>query len=191
MNAQIGRIIKRHRKDLGYTLQDLAAKSSLSTSYLSLTERGLNSPTIENLNSICRALNITLSSLIAAADEESDIVVKAADRKAILASDEYLYEAATEGEHSMSCVVMTVRDGSVHKSNPHVADEVGFIVSGALLLIVSGREYLLYPGDCIYVDANQAHSYRKISDEDCVSFWTYSNPAHAVMDVEIQNASQD
>lgn len=190
MNAQIGRLIKRHRKDRGYTLQELAEKSSLSASYLSLTERGLNSPTIENLNSICRALNITLSSLIAAADEEDDIVVKANERRAILTSADYLYEAATEGEHNMSCVVMTVRDNSVHKSNPHVADEVGFIVSGSLLLTVSGREYMLSAGDCIYIDANQAHSYRKVGDEDCVSFWTYSSPAHAVMDAEIDNTDK-
>ena len=75
----------------------------------------------------------------------------------------------------MECLVMTISDTSLHVSNAHVADEIGYIVSGSITMNVSGVEYPLSQGDCIYIEANQHHSYYKTSKEDCVSIWVYSS----------------
>ena len=56
LEQEIGTFIKKRRKELGMTLQQMADKTGLSTGYLSLMERGINSPTIDNLHKICRAI---------------------------------------------------------------------------------------------------------------------------------------
>ena len=78
----------------------------------------------------------------------------------------------------MSCVVMTVSDSLVHTSNPHVADEVGFVVKGSLSLSMNNEEYILNEGDCIYIDANTDHSYHNLGDGECISVWVYAS-SHA------------
>lgn len=177
MDVEIGNTIKAYRKQQNLTLQALAEKTELSVSYLSMLERGLNSPTIKNLNVICMALGITLSDLITNLQTADTITVKKDERRVIVDNGGCLYEAASEGRRQMSCVIMTVRDNDVHISSPHIADEIGYVVSGSIMMTVSGVQHTLNPGDCIYIEANQNHGFQKISEEDCVSVWTYGTTA--------------
>ncbi len=176
-DQMIGNMIKLHRKKKGITLQGLSDRTGLSISYLSMLERGLNSPTVANLNSICEALDMTMSELILKLDAPQ-VLVRKDERRTIFSNPGYLYEVATEGKHQMSCVVMTVSDSLVHTSNPHVADEVGFVVKGSLSLSMNNEEYILNEGDCIYIDANTDHSYHNLGDGECISVWVYAS-SHA------------
>ena len=60
---KIGQQIKLYRKKKGYTLDDLSERCGLSTSYLSLLERGKNNPTISTVQGICTALDVSMSDL--------------------------------------------------------------------------------------------------------------------------------
>ena len=52
----IGRILRRKREALGISQEELAARSEVDRTYISILERGLKSPTIETLERICAAL---------------------------------------------------------------------------------------------------------------------------------------
>jgi len=171
MTSEFGHILKAQRKAKNLTLKELAQKTDLSPAYLSLLERNLNNPTVENLNRVCTALDLTLADLIEQANASSSIVVKAAERDIIFKGGGYMYEAASKGQHKMDCLVMTISDTNLHVSNAHIVDEIGFVLSGSITLNVSGTEYPMAAGDCIYIEANQHHSYYKTSKEDCVSLW--------------------
>lgn len=166
----IGIIIRAKRKQENMTLEALAEKTGLSVSYISMLERGMNSPTLANLQTICKALNITIYDLLQKLDA-SNPVVKKKDRKTIFNSNGFLYESMTEGKHQLSCIVMTITDNQPHASSPHIADEIGFVISGTLIMNLDGIEYTLEAGDSIYINANTEHSYRKISDEPSESIW--------------------
>jgi len=171
-NEEIGAIIRQCRKSGNITLQELSNRTGLSAGYLSLLERGINSPTIENLNLICKSLGITMSQLILKLDAPK-IVVHNDEREVIINNEGYLYEAATEGNRQMSCIVMTVNDTLLHTSNPHVADEIGFVIEGSISMNIDDNDYLLNPGSCIYIEAGTSHSYHKVSTEKCVTVWVY------------------
>lgn len=175
MSTQFGRILKARRKTKNLTLTQLAQETGLSSAYLSLLERNMNNPTVENLNRVCTALDLTLADLIEEANSSDNIVVKANQRKPIFEGEGFLYEAASEGQREMDCLVMTISDTNLHVSNPHIVDEIGFVVSGSITLNVNGTEYPLSTGDCIYIEANQHHSYYKTSKEDCVTIWVYGS----------------
>lgn len=178
MSTQFGRVLKERRKSKKMTLTQLAQETGLSSAYLSLLERNLNNPTVENLNRVCTALGLTLGDLIEKASTAENIVVRAHEREVIFEGSGYMYEAASQGERQMDCLVMTISDSDLHVSNAHVADEVGFVVSGSITLNVDGTEYALNTGDSIYIEANRQHSYYKTSEEDCVSVWVYSSSQH-------------
>lgn len=171
MTMQYGYILRDKRKKMKLTLKELSEQTGLSVSYLSLLERGRNSPTVESLNKVCGALELTLSDLIEKATRPENIVVKADQRRVIFSSDGYLYEAASENPNRMNCIVMTIKDSITHPSAPHVADEIGYIISGSILMTIDGVDYNLAEGDCILIKAHLAHSYCKTSKGDCVSVW--------------------
>ncbi len=184
MTAQIAKLLKRCRKEKNLTLQEVATRSGLSISYISLLERGLNSPTIENLNKLCFALDITLTSLIDKVSDAPSIVVKKDERQLLFEGPGYRCEAANAEDMKMNCVVMTILDNQLHVTTPHVADEAGYVVKGSLSITVSGTNYHICEGDCIYIEANREHSYQKTSEEECVIFWTYAGSKHIVFDDE-------
>lgn len=175
MDEKIGALLKRIRKQHNITLQDLSINSGLSISYISLLERGLNSPTIENLQKICKYLNITLVDLLSNLDSEK-LLIKKEERKVIFDDKKGVrYEATTEGNRHMKGTVMIVYDNLSHISGLHIADEVGYMIQGILELNLEGVIYKLFPGDVIYIPANTNHTFKKLSEEDAISAWTYHN----------------
>ncbi len=54
-----GAVLRKYRRRRGYTLKDLARSTGLSVSYLSEVERGLKTPSLESLQRMCEALNIS------------------------------------------------------------------------------------------------------------------------------------
>lgn len=179
LSTQFGGILKERRKEKKLTLTQIAELTGLSAAYLSLLERNMNSPTIENLNKVCAVLDLTLSDLIERASARKEILSHPGQRAFLFNEPGYTYEAAFEGSRSINCIIMTVRDQENHTSTAHVADEIGYVVQGAMIVTVNGVEYAMTAGDFIYVEANQNHSYRKTSEEDCVSVWSYAaSPGH-------------
>ena len=175
MDLSVGNAVKKYKKQKNMTLQELAAKTGLSASYLSLLERGQNSPSIKNLNTICKSLDVTLSDLIIAAEKSEDVIVRANQRKILADTPEYLYEVTFDSDHNISAIIMTIRNNEPHSVSTHVADEIGYIISGSMVMTINDTEYEVSSGDCIYIPANIPHFYQKNSKEDCISIWVYAS----------------
>jgi len=59
-----GEELKKARKESGLTQEKLAARAGLHYTYISLLETNKKSPTLDSLFRICKALGISVSSLI-------------------------------------------------------------------------------------------------------------------------------
>jgi len=176
LDKDLGQAIKRIRSEMRLTLKEISERTELSVSYLSLVERGLTSPTIVNLQRICRVLNITMSGLLA--NTEPDLLLVKYDQRRVIYDSQngVLMEATTEGSRNMTGVCMTVTDSELHLSSAHVADEMGTVISGGMVMILGGVEYPLNEGDSLYIPAFTPHSFRKTSRRECVSLWVYNKP---------------
>lgn len=175
MDTRLGERIKQIRKGKKWTLQDLSEASGLSISYLSLLERGLNSPTIANLQKICQSLNITFNELISSLDDDKIFIPKEQRRTIFEDSGSVLYEAISEGNRHIKSICMTIFDSEEHASDRHIADEMGFIIEGSMDMTVDGKVYHMREGDALYISANSLHSFQKTSKGPCVSVWAYHN----------------
>lgn len=171
MEQEIGTFIKKRRKELGMTLQQMADKTGLSTGYLSLMERGINSPTIDNLHKICRAIDTTMIELLSDI-ENNKLCIKKSERNTYFSAPGKLqYESLIEGNRALVCTNVTVYDEEEHVFGRHIADEFGVIISGTLIVTVDKTVYEMEEGDTIYIPAGTVHSFRRKGEEECSSIW--------------------
>lgn len=67
-NAKLPKIIskriKKRRNELGMTQEDLAEKVGVSRVYIGYVEQGRNTPSLEILEKIAKALKVKLSELV-------------------------------------------------------------------------------------------------------------------------------
>jgi transcriptional regulator with XRE-family HTH domain len=66
----LGELLRTARVDAKLTQEQLAAKAGIHRTYVSLVERDLRSPTVQMLLRICRAANVSASSIVARLESE-------------------------------------------------------------------------------------------------------------------------
>ena len=172
MKDTIGGKIRTVRKSRGMTLNDLAQNSGLSVSYISNLERNLCSPTLENLEKLCSVLEIPTVRLLENRGWE-DCVVRKARREVLFdRPGEARYESVRFGTGKLNALVVTIEPGcSFDKEWSHEYDELGYILEGSMTIRLNGHEYVLEPGDSIYIAAGDHHSIYNENNTPCLSYW--------------------
>jgi transcriptional regulator with XRE-family HTH domain len=61
----LGESVRDTRKEAGFSQEKLAEKADLSTVFISRIERGVESPSVDNLLKIAKALSVRVSDLVA------------------------------------------------------------------------------------------------------------------------------
>jgi transcriptional regulator with XRE-family HTH domain len=60
----LGEAVRAKRKEAGFSQEKLAEQADLSTVFISRIERGVESPTMDNLVKIAKALNVRVADLV-------------------------------------------------------------------------------------------------------------------------------
>ena len=71
----VGSLLKKYREESNRKQKDIAESSSISVSMLSQIERGITSPSIDTLNKVCSALNISMSQLFSSIEHKRDDLI--------------------------------------------------------------------------------------------------------------------
>ncbi len=61
----LGEAVRATRKEAGFSQEKLAEKADLSTVFISRIERGVESPSVDNLLKIAKALGVRVRDLVA------------------------------------------------------------------------------------------------------------------------------
>lgn len=70
LRVQFGQKLRELRKSAGLTQEEMAEKSAISVDFLSLIERGRNSPSFDNLEGMARALRLSVADLFTFEEED-------------------------------------------------------------------------------------------------------------------------
>ena len=171
--AALGARLKEARKRKLLTITQLSKYTGMSVGYLSNVERGLTSPTVSSLRSICRELGVQMA----------DILSVAASRRDVIRSDEARLELRSEFGMAMrtfdfgmgSDVVEVIRlePGCAKTDAPalHPYPETVYVTEGELTLTVDGDPVRLAAGDAACVKANHPHTTRNDGEEMSESVW--------------------
>lgn len=171
--SELGRDIRALRKSRSMTLEQLAAASKLSVSFLSMVERGKKKPSLSALQSISDALGMEVGWFFAehpASDplERAHIVRRAFRRRiaySSLAETDYLgeldYLLSPNIDGKLAMVLMEFAPGSSSGDDlfSHEGEEVGYVLAGELTLDLAGSEFRLAAGDSFGFEGATPHRY--------------------------------
>ena len=164
----IGKRLHKRRTELQLTLRELAAKTDLTSSFLSQLERGLANPSLKTLQKLTTVLDVPLLYFMEEKSYQSP-VVKADSRSKIDLDDsrvsyELLVPDLTGSIEVLLGTISTDCENIVRKL-PVETEEVLYVLEGQLLVGVNNEEYVLSPGDSIRVNGSELEKLCNASDE--------------------------
>lgn len=178
-----GARLKAYRKERRMTLKQLSEETGLSVGFLSKIENGFGNPSINNIQKICYALEITVNDLMLSKTEDELLENVNRGKSYVVRQDERCllydfsgvvrFECLYEGNPNFSLNVLTLNgDTSNCFSSTHAHDEIGIIAKGKLKAVLSGdQEYILEEGDMILIRAQTTHTLSSATDDSCISYW--------------------
>ena len=159
--AKVGHRIRELRNEQGLTLQSLAERTGLSSSMLSLVERGKASPSIGTLVAISAALSVHMIDLLNEnSPKPSELVSRLAQQPLFVASDGVRRRVLkTDPRRGIEFVVNEYEPGTESNGGPvhHSGYEYGIVLEGELTVEIAGQRYEIRAGDCISFDSNSPH----------------------------------
>jgi len=147
--------IRSIRNQQNLTLKDLSEKTGLSVSFLSQVERGTTSLAITSLKKIADALNTPITTFFESYSNQN-FVVKKEEQKP------FKIEGSIAGGEFHGrvleplMVVLEPGETSVNIFN-HPGEEFFYVLDGAVIFNVDGKEYLVKAGDSIHYPSNLPH----------------------------------
>ena len=180
---RVGTEIRQLRQAKRLTLQELADKAGLSIGLLSQLERGRSLLAVATLMRISVALEVPMNFFFSratdAGSEESDIVVRAKDRRQLtfpgLGISEDLLSPNLAGPIEM--LLSTIEPGAdCGEAYSHGGDEAGLLISGTLDLWVGERYFALKTGDSFSFPSKIPHRYKNSGTVKTQIVWIITPP---------------
>ena len=170
MTEKLGEKIKTARLAKKMTLKELAEKTQLSISFLSMVERGLTSAAVVSLKKIAEALDMDLSAFFEITeDEQKNGFVRSYENRIRYTSGYYIYKnlsACTE-KCEMDPMMIILLPGQSREDvsqTTHAGEEFIYVLEGVLTYYLNGQENVLYPGDSYHSFGNVPHTFVNLSN---------------------------
>jgi transcriptional regulator with XRE-family HTH domain len=195
VTESIGERIKSLRQEQELTLAELAEKSKLSASHLSQVERDKSKPSLMTLANIAEALETNLRNLFESEGDQIHVARAADGSKEMERTSRVLRLPLTIPDSSWKLEVdrLTLHpEAPCLEFEPYPGEVMGFVLDGALVLVIDDEQIELQAGDSIHYDANQSHRMCCHGNRPCSVIWCNSPPRRdkvAIHDTEAPNAS--
>ena len=178
---EIGNQIRRIRLQRGLTQEELADRCELSKGFISLLERDLTSPSLDTLADILESLGTDLPSFFAKDGEEKivfgedDIFVKE-DAEQIRGRIRWLVPSAQKNRMEPILVEMAP-GGETIEDDPHEGEEFGYVLSGAVKIVVGDRVERVRKDESFYFLPTAPHKLVNAGKSVCRVLWVSTPPS--------------
>jgi transcriptional regulator with XRE-family HTH domain len=170
----IGRKLKTLREKNCFTLEDLAARTSLSKSLLADIEAGEFIPPVGTLLNLARALGVGMAHFFK--DEAPRVrisLIRRTERVSIRQRPhqregeiDYLYESleTSKPDKHMEPLLVEFQPSETSEMvfTNHDGEEFAYLLEGRLEFRTDERVEVLEPGDALYFESDQNHSFRSL-----------------------------
>lgn len=173
--ALVGARIRTLRLRQGLTLKDVADRTGVSVSMLSMLERGVATASVGTLVSVASALGVHMYDLFDhPAQVEASPVTPVSEQTVMRTSEGATRRVAHHDVVAgLELAVNTYEVGGASgpAATHHDGREFGVLVSGALSVELEGEEHLLQPGDVIAYSSLKPHRISNAGDAVAVAVW--------------------
>jgi transcriptional regulator with XRE-family HTH domain len=181
---RIGARLKHARLAIHMRLKDVAESADCSESMLSKIENERAIPSLTTLHRLCKALNLSVSTLLSSDTAEPWTIMRPEQRRTIghskaAGSEGVLAEIlvpSAEGRLLEGFLVVIEPGGHTNGTLQHKGEEVGFVVEGQLELTINSEKHLLRAGDSFYFPSDLPHAYRNPGKTVMRAVWINTPP---------------
>lgn len=182
--VSLGTRLKLARQTRGLTLRAVAKEADCSESLLSKIENGKASPSLPMLHRLVEVLDTNIGWLFEESQGEEGIIFRRGSRPRIALDplrkgDGLILERVIPYSpgHLLQCNIHHIEAGG-ETAGPiqHIGEEVGYILTGKVELIVDGKTYSLNAGDAFVFKSDRPHHYRNTWTEPASIFWVNTPP---------------
>lgn len=177
----VGKKLKTIRLKNDMTIQDLAARSKVSSNMISRIERGLTIPSVEILMKLAAVFDKSINYFVEEVTTTHEVVfTRPGDRDKTVYddADNMHTESFTSGLRdpqfmSFLCTV-PVGGTSGQQHMYHPGDELIYLLEGRLQITIAGEVFRMTPGDSLTFKSHLPHRWENIGDGDAKIVWTLS-----------------
>ena len=177
--AEVGSRVKLARRAANLTLEELAARSTVSRAMLSKVERGEKSPTLGVLIAIARGLGKTVSELMGAVPSQQSVeIIRKSERVTFIDAQSgfvrYLL-SPTHPDHQVEMVLHVLPPGVGTGELPVYAFPTGkylVVNTGRLTACIGECSYVLEAGNSMYFDLKTPYRFVNEGDTECAYYMT-------------------
>ncbi|SLN36016.1 helix-turn-helix domain-containing protein [Ruegeria meonggei] len=176
--TELGQAIRRRRKAMGLTLEQVAKSSDLTTGFLSQVERGLSSPSLTSLMAIAAALQTSIEQLLSVPEVYSEFVPKDQRQTYSLGTRGRFYEKLGPGFAGALFHPQIVHRPAGHVSEKmcHDGEAFCYLLSGQLEYHLGKGIFIMSPGDVIHHDTSTRHYSVVLGENEAVELWVTTSP---------------
>lgn len=179
----LGADLRAIRKSRGITLIELAQALERSVGWLSQVERDISEPSVTDLRLIAAALDVSVSMLFshaAAPAAEAGYVVRKGARRQIGSNiaglvEELLSPDLTDDFEVVHSTFQPHSEITTPVTRP--TQEVGYLVSGQLDLMIGGQRFTIQPGDSFRIKG-EAFLWANPYETTAVAIWVIAPPVY-------------
>jgi transcriptional regulator with XRE-family HTH domain len=188
VDQRLGETVRLLRQRAGFSIQDVANKTGLSTGMISQLERARAMPSIRTLRLLSIALDVPISYFFETSDpaEVPRYIVRKNSRRLLrLTASGVVKEALTpEGKGQLELYELTLNPGASSGTDflQHTGEKAGYILSGSLRLWLDNQAHVLEAGDSFRFPSTVPHMFDNPTQQAARVIWVTTlreNPATA------------
>ena len=179
----LGNDVRGLRKSRGLTLNELALKIGRSVGFISQVERGLSSPSIDDLRAIAAALDVPTSWFFANESQNEDelgLIVRADSRRVLGTAETGIVEELLSPDLGGTFEMFrSVFQPGAEMKTPVLrhTEEAGYVVSGNLKFCIDDKWFDLNEGDSFRFE-DKPYRWKNPGDEPAIVIWVVSPPVY-------------
>lgn len=169
----LGARIRRKRKELGKTLQQVADESRFSIGFLSRVERNDVSPSLSSLAIIANVLQSDMESFVSVPSNAGSVIL-AEDRAGFSLPDgkaHYQQLSSDFPGKRINGVEVLLEPGFQTEAMVHEGEELCVVLDGQLTLTLNNKTQVLTSGDSAHYSATIPHQWRNTHTTPCRVMW--------------------
>ncbi|KWX68231.1 helix-turn-helix domain-containing protein [Mycobacterium sp. NAZ190054] len=171
----VGARIRAMRLRQQLTLRDVADRTGVSVSMLSMLERGVSTASVGTLVAVASALGVHMYDLFAHKDgADGSPVTKLSEQTVVRLGEGTTRRVAhNDASAGLELAVNEYDVGGASGPSPthHEGREFGVLISGQLTIELDGQSHVLEPGDVIAYSSDRPHRIANTGDERAVAVW--------------------